>query len=104
MSSSAKRGRRSTYYSSSRLSEPALPLHIALAWLSIKVFRLNTDREPVPIFSPTFVSSILKVIAREVFELSATPATYADLLTETDLLIRPEIANIAKANDKLRSR
>jgi len=69
MSSPQKRGRRPANASSSRLSEPELPLHVILALLVIKVFPINADREPVPTYTATFTSSMLKVIAREVFEV-----------------------------------
>lgn len=73
MWSPQKRHRRVGQVSSSRLSEPALPLHIALAWLIVKVFPLNDEREPVPIYSANFTSDILQVIAREVFEVRESP-------------------------------
>ena len=70
MSSPQNRGKRTAHGGPSRLSEPALPLHIALAWLLVQVFPLDAEREPIQTYSATFTASALKIVAREVFEVS----------------------------------
>ena len=69
MSSPHKRARRPQHGGSSRLSEPSLPLHIALAWLAVKVFPLNPAGEPTSTYSASFTATVLRVIAREILEV-----------------------------------
>ncbi|WWC68778.1 uncharacterized protein I206_102713 [Kwoniella pini CBS 10737] len=87
-----------------RLSEPQLPLHIALAWIIDRVFPLNDDCQPVPIYSHGFVADILRIIAREVLEIGSTAATFSSLREELDPLIRKETSDILKRNNKKRNR
>nr|XP_018264558.1 uncharacterized protein I303_02728 [Kwoniella dejecticola CBS 10117]OBR86716.1 hypothetical protein I303_02728 [Kwoniella dejecticola CBS 10117] len=86
------------------LSEPQLPLHIALAWIIDRVFPLNDDCQPVPIYSHGFVADILRIIAREVLEIGSKPATFLSLRDELDPLVRKETSQILKRNNKKRSR
>ncbi|WWC87703.1 uncharacterized protein L201_002595 [Kwoniella dendrophila CBS 6074] len=87
-----------------QLSEPQLPLHIALVWIIDRVFPLNDDCQPVPIYSQGFTADILKIISREILEVGSRPATYTSLRDELDPLIRKETSEILKRNEKKRSR
>ncbi|WVR03960.1 hypothetical protein IAU60_000959 [Kwoniella sp. DSM 27419] len=87
-----------------RLSEPSLPLHIALAWIIERVFPLTDDCSPVPVYSQRFVAAILAIVARQVFEVDSQPATFASLRDELDPLIKAELADVSKRNNKKRNR
>ncbi|WVW79989.1 hypothetical protein I302_101962 [Kwoniella bestiolae CBS 10118] len=103
MSSPRKRSR--IYGSQGRqLSEPQLPLHIALAWVIDRVFPLNDDCQPVPVYSHGFVADILRILAREISEVGSKPASFISLRDELDPLVRKETADILKRNNKKRSR
>nr|XP_031863098.1 uncharacterized protein CI109_001576 [Kwoniella shandongensis]KAA5530170.1 hypothetical protein CI109_001576 [Kwoniella shandongensis] len=86
------------------LSEPMLPLHLALGWIIVRVFPLNDDCQPLPVYSPLFTANILRIVAREVLEVASRPATFAALQSELDLHIRAESSEILKRNNKKRSR
>ncbi|ORY23427.1 hypothetical protein BCR39DRAFT_549234 [Naematelia encephala] len=90
MSSPTKRGRRPAPPPSSRLSDPSLPLHLALSYLLIKLYPLNSEREPIPIYRHTFISAILAIVMREYLEVSDTPVSFEALVDETDTLIKAE--------------
>ncbi|WVF66904.1 hypothetical protein IAT40_001647 [Kwoniella sp. CBS 6097] len=103
MSSPRKRSR--THFNQGRkLSEPSLPLHIALAWIIERVFPLNDDCQPVPVYSHGFVSDILRIVVREILEIGSRPASFTVLRDELDPLVRAETNEILKRNNKKRSR
>jgi hypothetical protein len=52
-----------------RASEPALPLHIALAAIIIGTFPINENHEPLDLWSSPFVAAILRILAREILEV-----------------------------------
>ncbi|WWC99167.1 hypothetical protein V866_006062 [Kwoniella sp. B9012] len=102
---SSPRKRSKIYSSQSRqLTEPQLPLHIALAWIIDRVFPLNDDCQPVPVYSHGFVADVLRILAREILEVGSQPATFVSLRAELDPLVRKETTEILKRNNKKRSR
>ncbi|WWD08891.1 hypothetical protein V865_007005 [Kwoniella europaea PYCC6329] len=102
---SSPRKRSKIYSSQSRqLTEPQLPLHIALAWIIDRVFPLNDDCQPVPVYSHGFVADVLRILAREILEVGSQPATFVSLRDELDPLVRKETTEILKRNNKKRSR
>ncbi|WRT65551.1 uncharacterized protein IL334_002496 [Kwoniella shivajii] len=103
MSSPRKRSKNHSSQGRS-LTEPQLPLHIALAWIIDRVFPLNDDCQPVPVYSQGFIANILRIIAREVLEVGSKPGTYVSLRDELDPIIRKETKEISKRNDKKRNR
>ncbi|OCF34681.1 hypothetical protein I316_03724 [Kwoniella heveanensis BCC8398] len=103
MSSPRKRS-RTQFHQGRKLSEPSLPLHIALAWIIERIFPLNNDCQPVPVYSHRFVSDILRIIVREILEVGSRPATFTSLRDEIDPLVRTETNEILKRNNKKRSR
>ncbi|WVQ94714.1 hypothetical protein IAU59_001794 [Kwoniella sp. CBS 9459] len=103
MSSPRKRS-RTQFNQGRKLSEPSLPLHIALAWIIERVFPLNDDCQPVPVYSQRFVSDILSIIVREVLEVGSRAATFTSLRDEIDPLVKVETTEILKRNNKKRSR
>ncbi|KAK8861418.1 hypothetical protein IAR55_002237 [Kwoniella newhampshirensis] len=86
------------------LSEPLLPLHLALGWIIVRVFPLNDDCQPLPVYSQLFTANVLRIIAREVLEVGSKPATFPSLRDELDPLMRSESTDILKRNNKTRSR
>jgi anaphase-promoting complex subunit 5 len=55
-----------------RLSDPALPLSIALAYLLVRVFPQNAHKPTAKVYSDGFVTAILALVSQEVFEVSCT--------------------------------
>lgn len=53
-----------------RLNEPLLPLHLALAWIIIRVFPINSDLQSLPVYSSQFTQKVLHIVAREILDVS----------------------------------
>lgn len=86
-----------------RIAEPSLPLHLALAWLAVRVLPfIGPGIETI--YSSTFTASILEIITVEVLELGDGPISYQDLLIKVDPLIKEETAKIQRMNERLESR
>ncbi|KAK4685598.1 hypothetical protein P7C73_g4543, partial [Tremellales sp. Uapishka_1] len=88
---------------SAQTAESGMPLHMALAWLAIKIFPLNKQREPLMVYSATFTAEILQIIAREVLELSDTPSSFASLRSEVDQVALKCMRQVLKKNLRLRN-
>ncbi|KIR69522.1 hypothetical protein I314_00634 [Cryptococcus bacillisporus CA1873] len=87
-----------------RLNEPLLPLHLALAWIIIRVFPINSDLQSLPVYSSQFTQKVLHIVAREILDVGSEPATFGSLKTELDRLVKAETIQIIKKNEKKRSR
>ena len=61
--------KRRPYTAPQRLSDPSLPLQIALSYLIVRVYPLNANKEVSKVYSDSFVTSILALISSEVFEV-----------------------------------
>lgn len=53
-----------------RLNEPLLPLHLALAWIIIRVFPINSDLQSLLVYSSQFTQKVLHIVAREILDVS----------------------------------
>lgn len=53
-----------------KLNEPLLPLHLALAWIIIRVFPINNDLQSLPVYSSQFTQRVLHIVAREILDVS----------------------------------
>lgn len=53
-----------------KLNEPLLPLHLALAWIIIRVFPINIDLQSLPVYSSQFTQRVLHIVAREILDVS----------------------------------
>jgi anaphase-promoting complex subunit 5 len=108
MGSPTKAHRHPAQASTSRLSEPSLPLHLALAHLIINLFpHLSTTAQSNPQINPyssRFTSQILTIVAREVYEVLDTPRGFTELSNEVDMLFDKERRALERRNDKLRAR
>ncbi|WVO20114.1 uncharacterized protein IAS62_001405 [Cryptococcus decagattii] len=87
-----------------RLNEPLLPLHLALAWIIIRVFPINSDLQSLPVYSSQFTQKVLHIVAREILDVGSEPATFGSLKTELDRLVKVETIQIIRKNEKKRSR
>ncbi|KAL0252421.1 hypothetical protein I308_101812 [Cryptococcus tetragattii IND107] len=87
-----------------RLNEPLLPLHLALAWIIIRVFPINSDLQSLLVYSSQFTQKVLHIVAREILDVGSEPATFGSLKTELDRLVKAETIQIIKKNEKKRSR
>ncbi|ORX36306.1 anaphase-promoting complex subunit 5-domain-containing protein [Kockovaella imperatae] len=104
LSSPPKRSRRSNGGVVHRAPEFELPLHLALAYLLVRVHPINSEGAPINIYSAAFISSILQLVAREIYEVGYIARTYDNLKAEVDSLVESECASIARLNEKVRSR
>jgi hypothetical protein len=59
-----------------RLSDDSLPLNLTLAWILIKLFPVRSTHDEPSVYSGTFVSWVLNVVCREVFEVGRHPNTH----------------------------
>lgn len=91
-------------HQSRKLNEPLLPLHLALAWIIIRVFPINSDLQSLPVYSLQFTQKVLHIVGREILDVGSEPATFASLKTELDRLVKAETMQIIKKNEKKRSR
>ncbi|ODN80635.1 hypothetical protein L202_02819 [Cryptococcus amylolentus CBS 6039] len=103
--SSPRKHPKAIEYQGRKLHEPALPLHLALAWVIIRVFPINLDYQYLSdVYSPGFTHQILQILAREVLEVGSQPATFVSLREETDKLLHDELPQVIKRNEKKRAR
>ncbi|OXG15048.1 anaphase-promoting complex subunit 5 [Cryptococcus neoformans Ze90-1] len=91
-------------HQSRKLNEPLLPLHLALAWIIIRVFPINSDLQSLPVYSLQFTQKVLHIVGREILDVGSEPATFGSLKTELDRLVKAETMQIIKKNEKKRCR
>jgi hypothetical protein len=63
--------------SARRSSDDSLPLNLTVAWILIKLFPIRSTHDEPSVYSGTFVSGVLSVVCREVFEVGWDPSTHA---------------------------
>lgn len=91
--------------SGSDLNDPELPLHLALAHLLVKSFPLVEQPQGSPTYhSAGFISSILTLVSKEVFEVDDTPATYDELRNRVDLMVKKEYGRRDRLRERKRAR
>lgn len=56
-------------HQSRKLNEPLLPLHLALAWIIIRVFPVNSDLQSLPVYSLQFTQKVLHIMGREILDV-----------------------------------
>lgn len=56
-------------HQSRKLNEPLLPLHLALAWIIIRVFPINSDLQSLPVYSLQFTQKVLHIVGREILDV-----------------------------------
>ena len=121
MSSPQKRTRRFIAGHGRRPSESDLPLHLALAYLLVRAHPLGSDGVPINIYSISLTGSILKLVAREILEVSSasgdapkelteaskvepSASTFDLLRRDVEVMVKSECNTIARLNDKVRRR
>ncbi|WVO18050.1 hypothetical protein L204_105748 [Cryptococcus depauperatus] len=87
-----------------QVSEPLLPLHIALGWIIIRTFPIGAECQYIQVYSLQFTQRILQIVAREVLEVATEPATFDSLRKQVDRLVKVENIQVIKRNDKKRAR
>jgi hypothetical protein len=83
MSSPQRRSGELNMSSAGRSSDDSLPLNLTLAWILIKLFPIRSTHDEPSVYSGTFVSGVLNVVCREVFEVGWHPNTHTRTLARS---------------------